>query len=522
MEERFGRLEALRKLTYSDLQMNRKRKAAPRSGPGSRAISELEFVAALGSWRALPGPVYQRLARAVILAVYAGGIPVGTRVPAERALADHLKVSRTTIVAAYALLRIQSWLTSRHGSGSWLCVPTGADGSDGSGAPATCSHQRLFRMLSVVPDAIDLRCAAPIDLGVLSKRLLSFDAGAISSKVAPGYIPHGRSELRRAIAEDITALGVPTREEQILVTGGAQQAICLIASLYLQPGDTVIVEEPTNVGAIDAFHGVAARVIPVPIGKDGIRVEALRQTIESERPRLITLVPSFHNPTGALLSETARRKIARLCDEFGIPLLENNAVGDVWLDAKPPPPIAAFSETAPILLVGSLSKLVWAGLRIGWVRASEDLIARLTALKTIADYGSSVLSQAAANNFFRDAEDFRHIRRAEIKERRACLWHELDRQLPSWTYERTSGGLSVWVRLPFGVGAEFAQVAMRHGVSFLSGDVFSVSGGFKDHIRLPYVQEPKDLREAVSRLARAWDEYTVQRAPAKRPLQAIG
>jgi DNA-binding transcriptional MocR family regulator len=350
-------------------------------------------------------------------------------------------------------------------------------------------------------------------LGALADRFLSADDGPADWAREPGYFPLGLPELRRAIARHLSRGGLPTAEDQVLVTSGAQQAIGLVAALFLRRGDEVALEDPTYLGAIDIFQEVGARLIPIPVGNDGLRLDALRETLGTDRPRLIYAMPTFQNPTGAVLPESGRRRLARLCEERGIPLVEDNTLAELALDGEPPPPVAAFAAKAPILTIGSLSKLVWAGLRIGWVRAAEPVIARLAPRKTIGDLGSSVPSQVAALKFFRDAERIRALRRREIAERRARLLRELERQLPAWTYTRPAGGLSVWVRLPHGSAAEFARVALQYGVSVLPGTVTSPTGRFTDHLRLPFVLEGSAIREGVDRLARAWRAY----APASRP-----
>ena len=478
------------------------------SGLAGRQTEESGFVSALGSWRETMGPTYLRLARAIIASVSSGVLSPGLRVPSERWLAARLAVSRTTVVGAYASLRSEGWLESRHGSGSWLRNPSDAASSKGARTGRSRTPQRMSRVLAEIqPDTIDFRCASLPDLGALTKRILSFGNEVLSSANETGYFPLGLPELRRAIARHVTRWGLPSSEGHILVTGGAQQALGLVAALYLRPGDSVAIEDPTHMGAIDVFDGAGARLVPVAVGKDGVRVDGLRRVLEEERPRLISLVPTFQNPTGTVLPEHSRRRLARLSEEFDVPLVENNALGDLWLDAIPPPPIASFSSDAPVLLVGSLSKLVWAGLRIGWIRASEPLIARLAALKTIADYGTSVLSQAAALKFFRDAERIRTLRQRQIKDRRSHLFRELDRQLPDWSYSRPLGGPSTWVRLPRGSAVDFAPVALRYGVSVLPGDVFSPSRAFSEYLRLPFMLEPEAILEGVGRMARAWEAY---------------
>src|SRR5262249_35436696 len=165
-------------------------------------------------------------------------------------------------------------------------------------------------------------------------------------------------------------------------------------------GDAVVVENPTYLGAIDILASRGARLLPVPVGPEGARIEALREIVRRARPRLLYLMPTFQNPTGALMPERGRRAAAKLSAELSIPILEDNTLADLSLGAEPPPPIAAFAPAAPVLTVGSLSKLFWGGLRIGWIRSSEELLARIARLKIIADLGGSGLSPLAPGKLF--------------------------------------------------------------------------------------------------------------------------
>lgn len=481
----------------------------PLSESGLNGEAASAFAAAVVGWRNAAGPFYRRLAGAVRAAIESGAVLSGSRVPAERGLAKQLGVSRTTVVAAYDVLREEGWLESRQGSGTRARHP---GGSRGRLALSAFPH-RVYRVLAEAQgDTVEFLGAHLAGLGALAERFFASGEAIQNWAREPGYFPLGLPELRRAVARHLARGGLPTTEEQVLVTSGAQQAIGLAASFYLRRGDAVALEDPTYLGAIDVFHALGARMIPIPVGKDGVRLDALRETLRKQRPRLVYLMPTFQNPTGAVLPERERRRLARMCDELEVPLVEDNTLADLALGAEPPPPVAAFSGTSPILTIGSLSKLFWGGLRIGWIRAAEPIIARLAPLKTMADLGSSVPSQAVALKLFRDAERIRAMRRREIAERLERLLRELERQLPSWTYTRPAGGLSLWVRLPHGSAAEFARVALRHGVSVLPGNLASPEGRFADHLRLPFVLECEVIREGVDRLARAWSAY----APAER------
>ncbi|HWZ84838.1 MAG TPA: PLP-dependent aminotransferase family protein, partial [Thermoanaerobaculia bacterium] len=323
----------------------------------------------------------------------------------------------------------------------------------------------------------------------------------------PGYLPMGLPALRQAIARHLADWGVPTTEDQVMVTHGAQQAIGLAGALFLERGDAVVVEDPTYLGSIDIFAGLGARLLTVPVGADAAWLARVKDLVARAAPRLIYLMPTFHNPTGAVMPETCRRGLARLAREMSVPILEDNTLADLSLSGKPPAPIAAFDAAAPVLTVGSLSKLFWGGMRIGWIRGSEELLARVTRLKIMADLGGSLVGQLGAVRLLAQAERVKRVRRREMRERLDRLTKLLRRTLPSWTWDAPAGGLSLWVRLPQGDANAFAQVALRHGVAVVPGTLASSSGGFTDRLRIPFVLDAAPMREGVERLARAWTAY---------------
>ncbi len=527
----------------------------------------LSFTSSLGAWQAAPGPLYRRLAAAIAAAVGAGRLPAGSRLPAERPLAAALAVSRTTVIGAYDLLREEGWVESRRGSGTRVRalspqlpregaaptpdrdtggraaasapslaaagspgglgvpgVPGGPGGLSGPAAPGAAGTGELTRPLRRMAFFRGLVEASSSRIDFLGAHLpaaqpfLAEEWAAAAPDVAAqlghhGYLGLGLPALREAIAAHLTAGGLPTAVEQVLVTSGAQQAIGLVAALYLQPGDVVALEDPNYPGALDTFNYARARLVPIPVTADGANVERLREAVVREAPRLIYLVPSFHNPTGALMPEPQRRAVARLAAETATPVVEDLTLADLDLDVAPPPPIAAAVPGAPVLTIGSLSKLVWAGLRIGWVRAEAPVIARLARFKVLSDLGSSVPGQILAARLLRRAAAIRDARRQEARERCRALEQALAAALPDWTWRRPAGGLCLWVRLPRGNAEELARHALRHGVGLVPGPTCSPRDAWESYLRLPFALEQEQMLEGIARLARAWEAY----APAARP-----
>jgi DNA-binding transcriptional MocR family regulator len=480
--------------------------------PSVRPPLPIELRDALDGWRFGDGPLGQRLAAALAGAIGRQDILPGTGLPPERLLAAQLGVARTTVSAAYRMLHERGLVTRRQGRGTHV---TGADGARAGARSAelVTSLQRnvLFRRLGESPaDAIDLLASSappgPAVRAAVTAATAAVDADALMD--GHGYQPLGYPPLRRAIAARFTARGVPTDEEEILVTGGGQQAISLLASCYLTPGAAVVLEDPTFPGAIDAFRAAGGRIVTVPAGggPDGYP-EALARAISQNPVRAIYLMPTFHNPTGQVLPEPVRRDVARLGRATEVPVIEDDSLAELALDGDPPQPLAAHGRDAQIASVGSLSKLYWAGLRIGWIRAPRPMIAQLGRLKAVADLGTSLVSQAAAVHLLACLDEARQERCAELSGRLAHLEELMHRQLPGWTWRRPGGGLSLWARLPGGSSAELAQVASRHGVLIAPGDVMSPTGGSGEFVRLPIDHAAPTLEEGITRLAAAWRAY---------------
>lgn len=483
----------------------------------------MELVARLGAWSAGTGPLHRKLAAALAASIRRGDLAPGDRLPAERVLARDLAVSRSTVVVAYDALEAGGWIERRRGSGTrvrWTDDAVRPSGTGGSGL-ADGSGDVIFRRLIEGPgDVVSLACAILPGAPEVAQVAESFPAPELARLVAnPGYFPLGLPVLRREIAALLSRTGLPTSEREVLVTTGAQQAVNLAAAVFVRPGDEVLVENPSFSGTLDALRASGARLVPVPTDRHGVDVDAVAAAIDRSTPVALYVMPSYHNPTGALMSESRRRRLGRLSAERGLVVIEDNALAHVRLGPESrPPPVAAFAPEAPVLTVGSVSKVLWAGLRVGWVRASEPLIARLVHAKAVHDLASPVLPQAIAARLLPRLEAISEQRSREHGAHVARAVELLGRDLPGWTWQPPAGGLALWVRLPDGDGDEFCQVALRHGVEVVPGSTMSPDGSFADHLRLAVV-EPPLLDEGIARLARAWAAYAP--SPATAPAARV-
>jgi DNA-binding transcriptional MocR family regulator len=475
-------------------------------------MDSASLIRSFGSWSTGKGTLHQKLARALTQAVRHGVLNPGTRLPSERTLARALALSRTTVVTAYASLRDAGWLESRPGSGTWVCAKsTVIPLARNAVHTAALAASPLVGLLHDRDEdgAIDFALGVPLPLAGLPLELFTIPKAEYDGLVRDRmYHPLGLLTLRQAVAAHYSALGLETTHQQVLITNGAQQAISLCAHLYLQRGDAVLIEDPAYFGALDAFRAIGGRMASLPVGVGGASPSAIRDRINVTSARLVYLTPTFQNPTGAVTPASARKEIGKIVTELGTPVIDDRTIADVFIEGSPPPPLAAFAPNAAILTIGSLSKLIWPGLRMGWIRAPEPVIERLVRVKSSMDLASPLVTQAIALRLLDAVEQARTLRRRELRPKRDLLAALLDKHLPGWTFQIPTGGLFLWVKLPAGDAREFAQIALRYGVIVLPGPTMSPSGEQASFLRLPFLAEPETLRSGVSRLAAAWKNYT--------------
>lgn len=488
------------------------------------AIGRAELLALLGDWGTGETSLYAALADALVGCVDRGDIPVGTRLPAERDLARGISVSRGTVMAAYDRLRQLGYAESRGGSGTRirLDVRRSLTSADQVRGEASRYRGMSSRLLKPVPDAIDLALALPRDTADLPADFFDVPGELVMSAAGDaGMAPQGGLALREAIANRYTSAGVATSADQVVVTGGGQQGIDLCAGLALRPGDTVLVEEATYPGALAVFARHGARIRTVPVQGSWGDPRPLLDAIAEHHPRLVYLMPSMHNPTGRTASDAWRRQLAALVDANELFLVEDDSLADIIFDGHRMPPVAAYSRSGRVLTIGSLSKSVWGGLRIGWIRSDTTSADQFGQLKAAKDLGLSAFGQAAALHVFPRLEEVIAARTHSLSRRAEVLLDLLDQHLPEWKASFPDGGLTLWAQLPDQDAEDVAQRASRFGVAVSAGVSHCPGTERTDRIRLSFVHEPDVLAEGVRRLARAWSARSepMQEFPAPSSAQ---
>lgn len=462
-----------------------------------------------------PRPMYTALAGAIAALVLDGRLAVQVRLPSERDLATALGLSRATITAAYDLLRAQDYLTSRSGSGSYVAVPprnVARPSLIGGGTYGRSTPDR---------DLVDLSCAtlpAPAELAPV--------IASIGSQLAPyllddGYAPAGLAVLRAAIAARFTARGVPTSVDEVFVTSGALFGLDLLLRLLIDPGDRVLTELPTYPGALDAMRAHGARLLTVPTAATGWQLDQMRTSLRNGAARLAYLVPDYQNPTGALVDDDARRTVFRAARAAGTTVIVDESFVDLGLGGAQAQPQPSARLDPTVLTVGSLSKLVWGGLRIGWVRAPAETVHRLAALRVAVDMSGSVLDQLIAAELFEQIDAIAAGRVALLRPRRDALVAALRAKLPDWQFTVPQGGLSLWAQLPEPLSTPLTMLAGQRGVLSVPGPRFGPDGTLERFLRLPFALPAARLTHAVACLTDSWQELRSSVTPSAgraRPL----
>ncbi|HWM02152.1 MAG TPA: PLP-dependent aminotransferase family protein [Actinophytocola sp.] len=470
--------------------------------PPAGRVNARRLAQLLGTWRR-HGSRHGAadLAAGIRLLLLDGRVPAGTGLPPERELAAALGVSRTMVASAWERLRVDGLVVSRRGAGSWTALPRGAAGAGvvDDGDPAG----QVIDFARAVPPAIS-------GVAAVAETVLPRLAGELTGH---GYYEQGLPELRERIAARYTERGLPTGPDEILVTNGAHHGFAMALRLLVGPGDRVLIEQPTYPNAIEAIRAAHAVPVPVAMADGGWDLEGVAATLRQAAPRLAYLVLDFQNPTGFRLDEAGREQLGAALRRARTPVVVDETQVELDYGNGPAPaPLGAFAGDL-VLATGSAGKSHWGGLRIGWVRASAELVSRLVAARRGLDLGSPVFEQLVLTELLTAGPAALAERRAVLAEQRDALVDAVRAQCQDWSFRVPGGGLSLWCRLPAPVSTRIAAVAQNFGVRVVPGSFFAAHGGLERWLRLPFTQPVDTLREAARRLALAAASVAESRAP---------
>jgi 2-aminoadipate transaminase len=418
-------------------------------------------------------PLYRQLYDAIKRNIASGRLLRGERLPANRELAGQLGLNRTTIAAAYELLESEGLIKCQVGRGTFV-----------EGSVTEAPEDSVISFASSRPP--EDRFPMEEFRATVREVIESDDAAAILQLgSAAGFAP-----LRRFVLNEVRKRGAAGPDDDILITSGCQQAFDLIQRVLASRGETVVIEDPVYPGVRNVFQRGGARVVGVPVGEDGIDVEALERTLEAERARLLILTPNFQNPTGTSIPELERARILEIARRTGVIVVENDLYGPLRYFGAEIPSFKELDRSGSTILLGSFSKIAFPGLRVGWAIGPRTIIQQLTEAKEMSDLHSDQLSQAVLLRFAESGRLAEHHRRAiaaGAERLKACV-EACERELPAGSgFTRPSGGMNLWVTLDESLDAsELAERALRDGVSFLPGRYFAVTRPQTHSLRLSF------------------------------------
>ncbi len=319
----------------------------------------------------------------------------------------------------------------------------------------------------------------------------------------------GLPALREALADYMTSQGIPARAEHIVIMSGSQQALDLAGRIFLDEGDAVLVERPTFLGALQSFNAYGARYVTVPLDDEGARPEAIAAAIERHRPKLMYLIPTFQNPTGATMSLDRRRRVVEIAAHYGVPILEDDPYGQLRFAGEPLPTLAAIDRAQGgenIIYLSTFSKTLAPGLRLAWAVCSAEVAQQFVMAKQGADLHSNALAQTIALEFLRRGllgPQVQRIRETYRARRDAMCEAIAEFFPPEVRYTQPEGGLFLWVTLPEGMDAvSLLHEAAKEKVAFVPGAPFFADGGGENTLRLSFAcMPPEVIVEGIRRLA---------------------
>lgn len=475
-------------------------------------------------------PLYLQIRDRLREMILDGTLSEGSRLPPERKMAAALGVNRSTVVNAYRELAADGLVEARVGRGTTVCRPPVVSAVESliGEEPGGIQPHPLIWGEYFVPRSEGGRDPLLRDLTVLLNRAdtISFAAGIPAPELYPlddfrqamthvlntagqtllqpcpieGYYP-----LRQTIARRMASRGATVRAENILIVTGSQQGLDLIARAFLRIGDEVVVEAPSYLGALQIFGAAGASLLGVPLDGEGMRLDILGNILIRYRPKLIYTLPTFQNPSGSTMAPRRRLRLLELARRYRVPVVEDDPYGELYYTDQDPSPLLALDQEGYVIYLSTFSKILFPGLRLGWVAAPRPVIERLSQIKQLADLHCSTLIQGAVHEFCQRGALDEHLARVRdlYRQRRDAMLSALTAYGPAGLeWDAPQGGFNLWCRLPPGLKARPLMAEAAHqSVALVPGEVFYPDGGGQEEIRLNFSCPPIALiEEGVRRL----------------------
>lgn len=459
--------------------------------------------------------VYKQIIDFIKNKISTGQWPVGTKLPAQRQLAEQFGVNRSTVVEALDELKSEGLIKGKGSGGTVVINNTWSllaslPSSNWRKLIESGIHKPNHPMIQKINELEFDEDIIRLGTGELSPELypkeqMQMMIHKAAEKInALGYVePKGLLCLREAISEYLKKFNIHVSPESVLIVSGSLQALQLISIGILNPNSTVMVEKPSYIKSLHVFESAGMQLKGVEMDNEGVVPSKIKSL--NNRTTLLYTIPTFHNPTGLLMPLNRRKEILDFCNKNRLPVIEDDAYRELWLDEEPPNPIKSLDKNGIVLYMGSLSKSLVPGLRIGWLVGPESVIERLGDIKMQTDYGSSSLSQWVASQWISSPtyEKYLFELRQNLKSRRHLALEVLEKYYSDiGVWKKPKGGFYIWLKLnkPISMQKLFVK-AHKGGVLINPGDIYDFSNN--QCIRISYSYASLfHIEDGLKRLAR--------------------
>lgn len=491
--------------------------------------------------RQSPVPIHQQIKTQIEQMIYDGILPEGKRLPPSRTLARSLGVNRSTVVAVYDELIAADLLEARVGSGTTVArrpyspatssLRTPMNWSEVLYIPPRFEQDSLFKDTMAIcaqPDMIMFAAGIPSPQtypmadfqSIVNREFASGQTTLFDLTPTEGYAP-----LMELITQETVRSANPSTCDEILITSGSIQGLSLVTKVFVNPDDIVVVENPTFFGALQNFNSVKARLLFVPTDQDGMQVDVLEKLLGRHRPKLIYTIPSYQNPGGTVMSLDRRRKLLDLAHCHSVPVVEDDPYSRIYFCEPPPPSLKTLDRCNHVIYLSTFSKILFPGLRVGWLQAPRPVIDRLTQAKLLLDLHTNSPGQVLIQQYLAQGKLEGHLQavrrdyaaRAEIMDRALTRYCQ-----PALSWRKPGGGYYFWCRLNENLSSRALMMELFHDhVAILPGEAFYPGSEGSNWFRLNFTFPPREqIEEGIRRLGeglkRLRDKTRTTDTPQKR------
>ncbi len=487
-------------------------------------------------------PIYAQIERQLKEMIFSGALPPGFMLPPERRLSEALGVNRSTVLNAYRELKADGLVDAHVGRGTIVLPRSGKEGEvvgtadplpwrqlfrefpAGAQDPLIRNLLELTERKDVISLSIGLPCPSALPMEAF-RELTDELVEEIGSPLLLHCPTEGHTPLRETLSRWLATRGIVCSPAEVLVLSGSQQGLDLAARAFLEPGDKVIIEEPSYIGALQVFRNARARMIGVPTDENGMRTDILEILLERQRPKLIYTLPTFQNPSGAVLSPDRRRHLLELAYRYRVPVLEDDTYSELRYEGKTLPSLKAMDKHGYVIYLSTFSKVLFPGLRIGWLVAPKPVVNQFTLLKQAIDLHSNSIGQFVLDRFINRGlfeSHLERVRKLYAGKRDTMLQALSSGRSHGMEWGKPSGGFYVWCRMSDRVDrSQLLSGAVDAGVSFLPGwSCFADEPG-ETYLRLNFsYPNLEQISEGIARLKQIVKRLSAQ--PRAHIVEEVG